>query len=82
MAQKTDSAASDLISLSKHMDSETVATDSSEGEIEITRTDITDTTTAKQPVSLLDKLRCPTQSDLCRKRKVETLKPTAITKRH
>lgn len=42
--------------------------------------DSTDTATA---VSLLDKLRCPTQSDLCRKRKVQTLnslKPTAIKK--
>ena len=45
------------------MASETVATDSSEGEIEIvdiTQTDITDTAIAKEPVSLLDKLRCPT----------------------
>ena len=51
------------------MASETVATDtcSSEGKIEIagiTRTDTTDTGTVKEPVSLLDKLRCPTQSDL------------------
>ena len=60
-----------------------MATDSSEGEMEIVDiTRSTDTATAKEPVSLLDKLRCPTQSDLCRKRKVQTLKPTAIKKRH
>ena len=67
----------DLISLSKHMASETVATDSSEGEteiVDITRTDTTDTATDKEPVSLLDKLRYPTESDPCRKRKVQTLK--------
>ena len=53
-------------------------------EVEIvTNTESTDSTdTTKEPVSLLEKLRCPTQSDLCRKRKVQTLKPTAIKKRH
>ena len=35
-----------------------------------TNTDPTDT--IEEPVSLLDKLRSPTQSDLCRKRKVQT----------
>ena len=27
-------------------------------------------------------LKCPTKSDLCRKRKVQSLKPTAVKKRH
>ena len=32
--------------------------------------------------SLLDKLKCPTKSDLCRKRKVQSLNPTDVKKRH
>ena len=32
--------------------------------------------------SLLDKLKCPTKSDLCRKRKVQSLKPTTVKKHH
>ena len=40
------------------------------------------TSTTTQVPSLLDGLRPPTKSDLCRKRKVQSLKPTAVNKRH
>ena len=40
------------------------------------------TSTTRQLPSLLDKLKCPTESDLCRKRKVQSLKPTAVKKSH
>ena len=40
------------------------------------------TESTRQLPSLLDKLKCPTKSDLCRKRKVQSLKPTAVKKRH
>lgn len=41
------------------------------------------TSTTTQSASLLDKLKSPARSDLCRKRKVQTLnKPTATKKRH
>ena len=36
----------------------------------------------RQLPSLLDKLKCPTKSDLCRERKVQSLKSTADKKRH
>ena len=39
------------------------------------------TESTRQLPSLLDKLKCPTKSDLCRK-KVQSLKPTAVKKRH
>ena len=40
------------------------------------------TESTRRLISLLDKLKCPTKSDLCRKRKVQSLKPTAVKKRH
>ena len=40
------------------------------------------TESTRQLPSLLDKLKCPTKSDLCRKRKVQSLKPTAVKKHH
>ena len=38
--------------------------------------------TTRQLPSLLGKLKCPTMSDLCRKKNVQGLKPTAVKKRH
>ena len=38
------------------------------------------TESTRQLPSLLDKLKCPTKSDFCRKRKVQSLKPTAVKK--
>ena len=40
------------------------------------------TKSTKPLPSLLDKLKCPTKSDVCRKRKVQSLNPTAVKKRH
>ena len=40
------------------------------------------TESTRQLPLLLDKLKCPTKSDLCRKRTVQSLKPTAVKKRH
>ena len=41
-----------------------------------------ESTESTQLPSLLDRLRPPTKSDLYRKRKVQSLKPTALKKRH
>ena len=38
--------------------------------------------TSRQLPSLLDRLKCPRKSDLCRKRKVQSVNPTAVKKRH
>ena len=40
------------------------------------------TGTTRQLPSLLDRLKCPTKSDFCRKRKVQSLNPIAVKKRH
>ena len=40
------------------------------------------TSATRQLPSRLDKLTCPTKSDFCRKRKVQSLKPTTVKKRH
>ena len=38
--------------------------------------------TSRQLPTLLDRLKCPTKSDLCRKRKIQSVNPTAVKKRH